>query len=249
MYNDGKELVATQVPPAKFKKKTCYFLKVNQVPLTNENIATEVATGDFGQQPLEHFNAVSQEVFLQILSNPLNQHGWPGVVTKEVTENLHKFIANMYMTIGQTKGKTLLPLPSGSDLGEGDKQTRDKDRIHVLESAVVTWTRQIKNVLKADPEAALKEGLNPGPLTELEFWTARSANLNSIHEQLQGPKIQKVIKVMELSKSTYSPAFNRLSKDVAVSRVEANENVKFLKPLKKFFEKLNLSDDFAMLVG
>ena len=249
MYNDGKELVATQVPPAKFKKKTCYFLKVKQVPLTNENIATEVATGDFGQQPLEHFNAVSQEVFLQILSNPLNQHGWPEVVTKEVTENLHKFIANMYMTIGQTKGKTLLPLPSGGDLGEGDKQTRDKDRIHVLESAVVTWTRQIKNVLKADPEAALKEGLNPGPLTELEFWTARSANLNSIHEQLQGPKIQKVIKVMELSKSTYSPAFNRLCKDVAVSRVEANENVKFLKPLKKFFEKLNLSDDFAMLVG
>ena len=54
---------------------------------------------------------------------------------------------------------------------------------------------------------------------------------------------------MELSKSTYSPAFNRLCKDVAVSRVEANENVKFLKPLKKFFEKLNLSDDFAMLVG
>ena len=93
-----------------------------------------------------YFNAVSQEVFLQILSNPLNQHGWPEVVTKEVTENLHKFIANMYMTIGQTKGKTLLPLPSGSDLGEGDKQTRDKDRIHVLESAVVTWTRQIKNV-------------------------------------------------------------------------------------------------------
>ena len=62
-HYDGKELVATDVPPAKFKKKTCYFLKVNQVPLTNANIATEVATGDFGQQPLEHqFPEISRRV-------------------------------------------------------------------------------------------------------------------------------------------------------------------------------------------
>ena len=33
---------------------------------------------------------------------------------------------------------------------------QDKDKIHILESAVVTWTRQIKQVLKADPEAAFK---------------------------------------------------------------------------------------------
>lgn len=71
----------------------------------------------------------------------------------------------VYVTMGQTKGATLLPLPPTERAPDGGGGG-DKERIHTLESAVVTWTRQIKNVLKTDPEAALKEGLNPGPLTE-----------------------------------------------------------------------------------
>lgn len=32
----------------------------------------------------------------------------------------------------------------------------DAERVHILEAAVVTWTRQIKKVLQADPDAPLK---------------------------------------------------------------------------------------------
>jgi hypothetical protein len=42
-------------------------------------------------------------------------------------------------------------------MGKDERALREKDRVHVLESAVVTWTRQIKNVLKLDPETVLKE--------------------------------------------------------------------------------------------
>ena len=213
-----------------------------------DNPAKEVIYGDFGDVPLEHLSLLAQEVFLPMLCNPRNQVGWPEVITKEVVENLHKFIANVYVTIGQTKGKTLLPLPP-TEGSAGDKGIRDKDKIHVLESAIVTWTRQIKGVLKTDPEAALKEGLNPGPLTELEFWEDKAANLNAIHEQLSGEKIRKVVKVLEVSKSSYYPAFQRLCKEVAQARVEANDNVLFLKPLDKYFQKLNLADEFPDLVN
>ena len=101
---------------------------------------------------------------MPLLANPRNQDGWPEVVTKEVLENTHRFISSVYMTIGQTKGKTLLPLPpsDGPDTG-GDKAMRDKDRIHVLESAVVTWTRQIKNVLKIEPDQVLRRARRPPP--------------------------------------------------------------------------------------
>ena len=114
--------------------------------------APQVLYGDLSDVPLEQLSAIAQEVYLPLLSNPRNQDGWPEVVTKEVLENLHKFIANVYVTIGQTKGKTLLPLPPAEGAEAGDKAMRDKDRIHVLESAVVTWTRQIKNVLKIEPD-------------------------------------------------------------------------------------------------
>jgi dynein heavy chain len=50
------------------------------------------------------------------------QDGWPDIIAKEVTDNLHKFIANIYVTIGQTKGKTLLALPP-TDVSRADAGT------------------------------------------------------------------------------------------------------------------------------
>lgn len=54
--------------------------------------------------------------------------------------------------------------------------------------------------------------------------------------------------ILELAKSTYYPAFERLFNDVKTARTEANSNVQYLKPLKKYFEKLELMDDFTALV-
>ena len=271
-------------PPEKFRKKTLCFLKLTETELSPENVDRAVIYGDFGDVPLEHLSVLANEVFLPMLTNPANQVGWPEVITKEVVENLHKFIANVYVTIGQTKGKTLLPLPpaeagmsSGSSDGGSVESTSpgkendgergnalvqdstkhpersgstksDADQIHALESAVVTWTRQIKGVLKTDPETALKEGNHPGPLAELEFWTDKALNLNAIHEQLRGARVLKVVKVLELTKSSYFPAFKRLCEDVGKARVEANDNVRFLKPLDPYFQKLSFGDEFPALV-
>jgi len=185
-------------------------------------------------------------VYLPLIANPANQEGWPDVISKDVIENYHRFLANLFVTIGLTKGKTLLPLPP-ADSGGDDKNTREKERVHSLESAVVTWTRQIKNVLKTDPENLLKAGEHPGPLAQIKFWEAKANNLNSIHDQLMGTKIKKIIKVLELAKSTYCPTFSRLCSEVGGARVEANENVAYLRTLEKIFDQLMNSDDFPAL--
>ena len=114
----------------------------------------------------------------------------------------------------------------------------DHDRIHILESCIVTWTRQIKGVLKADPDEPLKRGEYPGPETELNFWTERATNLNSIHEQLSGTAVQKVVTALRLAKSTYYPAYGRLQDEVEKARAQANDNVTFLAPLRPRLEKL-----------
>ena len=118
------------------------------------------------------------------------------------------------LAVGHSKGETLLPLPP-LELPSADRASKDKERVHVLETAVVTWTKQIKNVLKLDPEHALKSGSHPGPMAEIEFWQAKSRHLNSIQQQLQGEKIRKVVRVLDLTKSTYYPAFSRLCKEVS----------------------------------
>lgn len=56
--------------------------------------------------------------------------------------------------IGHTKGQTVLPLPVLYENNDGAAITKEK--IHILEDSVVTWSIQVKKVLMADPDALLK---------------------------------------------------------------------------------------------
>ena len=189
---------------------------------------------------LQHLYETTSEVYLPLLSNSYNQQGLPEVVVKDVMEFFHRLVAAVYVTIGHTKGETLLPLPP-MELPSADRASKDKERVHVLETAVVTWTKQIKNVLKLDPEHALKGSAHPGPIAELEFWKAKAKHLNSINAQLQGEKVRKVMKVLDLTKSTYCSPFNRLCKEVTAACDEANDNSKYLACLGDICEKLGNS--------
>ena len=107
-------------------------------------------------------------------------------------------------------------------------------------AAIIHWQKQIKNVLKQDPENSLKDGKHPEPMTELDFWQNKAENLNSICLQLNSERIKKVLKFLEQNKSTYTTPFSKLQKEVQISQKEANENFKYLSTLKNLF--LDLSD-------
>eukprot|EP01042_Synura_sphagnicola_P001438 gene1438-1642_t len=123
-----------------------------------------------------------------------------------------------------------------------------KNRISLLEGAIITWTKQIRSVLKQDPEFQLKQGLHPTPDVEIEFWKNKAGNLNSIFDQLQGPKIRRVLRALDQSKSTYCTTFARLCKEVFSARMEANDNTKYLRTLEIWFHNLNNEDDFPRTV-
>eukprot|EP01052_Picozoa_sp_SAG31_P084608 SAG31_NODE_44955_length_260_cov_1.291925_1_plen_60_part_01 len=55
----------------------------------------------------------------------------------------------------------------------------------MLETSIITWTRQIKDVLKADSEEDLRAGKHVGPDVEIAFWQYKANNLDAIFEQLQ----------------------------------------------------------------
>lgn len=56
--------------------------------------ALQVGFGEIGAAPLQTLHAMAQGVFIPLLTSPQNQRGWPDVVAREVSENLHKFVAN-----------------------------------------------------------------------------------------------------------------------------------------------------------
>ena len=207
--------ISPNIPaPAAFKKKAILVYKtVRGVPVEPDHLSEQLAFIELSKAVLENMSLTCQEVFLPILANPLNQQGWSDLVSKDLIENkFHSFLSTIYVTIGEVKGRTMLPIPP-QETTTSDRIS-SKDKAHVLEGAVITWTKQIKNVLKQDPETALKQGQDPGPLVEIDFWNNKAENLNSIHLQLQSEKISKVLKFLEQNKSTYTNQFSKLKKEV-----------------------------------
>ena len=60
----------------------------------------------------------------------------------------------------------------------------DKSVIHTVESVVIEWSHQIRDVLKKSSAQPLLDGKNPGPMVEIDFWKARNADLQSVYEQV-----------------------------------------------------------------
>eukprot|EP00961_Rhodomonas_salina_P105516 1420618-Rhodomonas_salina.1 len=244
VYEQDGEFVSSFKPPVSSRQKKFLAFVKDEETVELENLTQKVAVQEISSEGMTQLMSLSQEVYFPLLTHPGNQDGWPDVIAKELTENLHKFLANTYVTIGHMNGKTLLPLPPDDIYSSMEKNQHDKDSVHVLETAVVAWTRQIKDVLRLDPETVLKSGSHPGPSAEVDFWGNKAENLNSIHDQLSSEKVRKVIKVLEVTKSTYFPAFNRLCKEVAQARMEANDNVVYLQTIDPFISKLG-NESFA----
>jgi len=191
---------------------------------------------------------------------------------KEMSEIMRSVLSKVTIAFGESQGETRLPLPpvggsktddtgiavasfrsqqkggpmvkgKAAEIGEkfGSASTSN-ERVHLFESAVVTWTKQIKKVLELDAEAAMNErGPDSPPEAEIRFWETKAKKLNSIFEQLQRDRVRKILRFLDLSKSTYCAPFARLCKEVFAARVEANDNAKFLHTLDPWFRKLDQS--------
>lgn len=149
------------------KGKTLVFMKVLRGAVTAEGIAREVMVMEMGgNTPFEHLELLAHEVFLPILSNAQNQARWGEVPTREIMDRFYGFLSSTTILCGQIKGETRLPMPP-MDTGGASS---GKNRISLLEGAIITWTKQIKSVLKQDPESQLKQGMHPTPDVEIDFW-------------------------------------------------------------------------------
>ena len=250
----GDNLIASIQIPSELpeRQKIVYFVKLSDEDLTVENFASSVLSGECTDNLVGHLQKVLGQIYVPLVTNSANQDRWGEVASTDLSNNLHAFLANVSITMGQIKGTTALPLPpvgnASAGAGQQMNNTMFKDRVHLFESAVITWTKQIKKILHRDPETSLKAGLNPTPDKELEFWTFQSVNLNSIYDQLQSEQVRMVLRFLDMSKSTYCTPFANLCREVFTARYEANDNIKFLNTLADWFNRLNQSQDFVQLV-
>ncbi|XP_044152524.1 dynein axonemal heavy chain 9 [Bufo gargarizans] len=230
--------------PNSMKNKGVYFLKRTNAFLSPDSMKSNLIYGDLSYAPLDHFSALVEEVIVPVLANQKNHQNWPLVVSQDVMRHVNGLKSSTFVMAGQVRGKTLLPLPSGSERMEyieyeSEKNDNlDKTIVHAIESAIIHWSHQVRGVLKRESSEQLLLGKNPNPNVELDFWKNRYADLECIYNQLKTRKVRKMAELLERVESSYFPAFKALFRDVVAALSEAQDINLYLKPLQRHFEEI-----------
>ncbi|XP_076826869.1 dynein axonemal heavy chain 11 [Brachyhypopomus gauderio] len=216
--------------------KTLYILKKESVPVVSGNYRSVLLFGVLSPFLLLQLSSSVDKVCLPLLSNKKNHTLWPNVISQDVTRHIESLSNKVSVVKGQVCGKTVLPVPAVSGKTEDRLEPFLSPRmvVHAVESMVINWTHLIQKVLKEDSAELILKGLNPGPMTELDFWSSRKKNIQNIYEQIQSPAIQKMVRVLEVADSSYYPSFKTLTVEVAHALQEArdvDERLRLLRPL------------------
>nr|XP_048307819.1 dynein axonemal heavy chain 17 [Myodes glareolus] len=235
--------------PESLKSKGIYFIKTKPENITKDNYKSRLLYGDISPTPVDQLIAVVEEVLYSLLNQRENMDGWPQVVSEDIVKQVHRLKNEMFVMGGKIKGKTLLPIPEhlGSLDGTLESMERipsslDNSLLHSIETIIIDWSHQIRDVLSKDSAQALLDGLHPLPRVEFEFWDARLMNLQCIHEQLNRPKVNKIVEILEKAKSCYWPALQNVYMNVTQGLKEANDIVLYLKPLRILLEEMEQAD-------
>ena len=244
--NGDKFDVSYDIPKV-IKKKVLYFIKTDNIidSLTVDDMNNKVIIGELTGNHLDNLHLIAQEVYFPLLSNTNNREGWSGPTAKDVMLKMNQFLSNLTMTVGQSKGKTLLPHPPEEALAEN--ALPEKERIYLLESVVIKWTNRIQQVLDTDPIENVDNNSDADAIEEMKFWKEKGIDLDNIHKQLQNPIIKDVLAVLTEYRSQLASRFQVLTSNIIKSRSAAQENYKFLNTLTKYLNKLHDCLDFSTI--
>ncbi|XP_049715503.1 dynein axonemal heavy chain 9 isoform X4 [Elephas maximus indicus] len=97
------------------RAKGLFFLRTRPEPPGPNGLRGAVLCGDVPAAPLEHLAALFSEVVIPVLANEKNHLDWPHTVYQDVRRHADSLQCDLMVILEQVKGKTLLPLPVGSE--------------------------------------------------------------------------------------------------------------------------------------
>ncbi|TYZ61865.1 hypothetical protein PybrP1_000798 [[Pythium] brassicae (nom. inval.)] len=226
----GALVVSTSAPRGAAPEPLMYFVKNGAITLSPATIKDALQFGTVEKDATAALLHLLNGYYLQRLQA---NRAWPESVQKEFTGQFFRFMSSLTETVSRGCGKTVLYLPPVNP----DKfNHKDKDLVQQLESTVIHWTRQIKEVINNQDNAHDAEGA--GPLEEIKFWEHRTQDLSGITDQLNRQGVKEIVEILRAAKSSYLQPFETLSQIIKQGSVEANDNLLFLKKLSPVCEDI-----------
>eukprot|EP00074_Homo_sapiens_P109813 XP_024306374.1 dynein heavy chain 2, axonemal isoform X3 [Homo sapiens] len=219
--------------PVQTQNQLVYFIRQAPVPITWENFEATVQFGTVRGPYIPALLRLLGGVFApQIFANT----GWPESIRNHFASHLHKFLACLTDTRYKLEGHTVLYIPAEAMNMKPEMVIKDKELVQRLETSMIHWTRQIKEMLSA--QETVETGENLGPLEEIEFWRNRCMDLSGISKQLVKKGVKHVESILHLAKSSYLAPFMKLAQQIQDGSRQAQSNLTFLSILKEPYQEL-----------
>ncbi|XP_063821324.1 dynein beta chain, ciliary-like [Ostrinia nubilalis] len=248
VLTNANQLVPVVSFPCNLKNKSCYFVKSMPDVVPKEGCGEMLIYGDLAPKLIDELASLVDEIFVPLLSNPINHEGWPIVVSQDILKQIHNLKSTVNEVKGKVNGQTILPLPVGVELvHDAEKQVLRGEEVDLylksaIEGVVIKWAQQVNDVMNDDSALAFENGQNPLPSVELAYWRSRLNNLNYIYDQLCSERVRCMSVILEKTSSAYYPCYSRLYKNTISALEEAKEIDLYLHTLDKHFFKLEIAD-------
>ncbi|XP_035155786.1 dynein axonemal heavy chain 2 isoform X7 [Callithrix jacchus] len=236
--------------PVQTQKQLVYFIRQVPVPITPENFEATVQFGTVRGPYIPALLRLLSGVFApQIFANT----AWPESIRNHFASHLHRFLACLTDTRYKLEGHTVLYIPAEAMNMKPEVVVKDKELVQRLETSMIHWTRQIKEVLSA--QETVETGENLGPLEEIEFWRNRCMDLSGISKQLVKKGVKHIESILHLAKSSYLTPFVKLAQQIQDGSRQAQSNLTFLSILKEPYQELafmkpkDISSKFPKLIS
>uniref|UniRef100_A0A671XQT1 Dynein axonemal heavy chain 2 n=1 Tax=Sparus aurata TaxID=8175 RepID=A0A671XQT1_SPAAU len=151
-------------------------------------------------------------------------------------QEMHCFLNFLTDVVYKKEGRTVLYIPVECLNYSSEEAYRDKMLVQRMETVMIEWTDQIKELLNDQNTMAMND--TSGPMQEMALWESRSAKMLEFSQQLQKPEVRHVQDILQHTKSLYLERFCKLAKEIQDFSQEARLNMKFLSILKEPCEEL-----------
>ena len=191
-------------------------------------MSNQVAYFESSIRIFDHMDLITREVFMPLLcadngglsfvSNDQHHQHQQQLQSTDQADKLmdvmHRIIAQLAVAQSQVEDSVTLPLPSLSLLATAAiNPNRRLTVLHILETTLINWQRQIKNALKQQPEI---ENIKSNFYTkdEIQLWTSCINKLNNLIVQLDAQHVKDILMNLENNNSSYVQPFNSIKNDI-----------------------------------
>jgi hypothetical protein len=182
------------------EQPSLYVVRREHTHIAQEDIAEKLDVGMVsGCDTLQNVSMLLEHVYIPLLLSELPQQndlsdggGVTSPSTEQTTETellaaMQKFLAQIKVSSSHLTGNMQLTIPN---IEIHNMDEKDDDLLQTLESSLHDWTLTLQKLKQAQ---AGKTAEIEGPLGEIYFWGERNNVLGGLYEQVNQPKVQRMI--------------------------------------------------------